>query len=305
MNNCPFLGQEDNPQTLTDFASSCNCCYRTERPAPILLETQQNYCLTKNYPNCPIYQDISHLTLPIGVSSDRWVEPNRPASKLIWAAFAIFFLLGILAMSWFIKPNSFLSKRSEPTPIPISKSSMPLAETSLTDIVPTPTLAMTSTSRPPATLTETPTTIPFTAVPLGLGTPSKTIPQLLIHRIVQGDSLALLASRFGTSVAAIRSVNYFLPVPLWEGVLVVVPINTADVSDLPAFEPYQVKDRSMSISDVALNLNTTPELLSRYNAMDPNAILIKDSWLIIPRPFPPPTGLPLATDDGKIQNYGE
>jgi LysM repeat protein len=307
LNNCPFLGQEDDPQTHTDFSSSRNYCYRTEKPTPILLESQQSYCLTKDYPNCPIYQDISHLTLPIGVSSDKWVEPDRPISKLVWTAFVVFFLLGVLVISWFIKPNLFLSKRLEPTPIPISKSSIPLAETSLTDIVPTPTLVLTSTLHPSATATstETPTAIPFTPVPLGLGTPSKTIPQLLIHRIAQGDSLALLASRFGTSVAAIQSVNYFLPVPLWEGVLVVIPINTIDVSDLPAFEPYQIKERSMSLSDAALALNTTPELLSRYNPMDPNTILVKDSWLIIPRPFPPPTGLPLATADGKIQNYGE
>ena len=79
--------------------------------------------------------------------------------------------------------------------------------------------------------------------------------------------------------------------------MVVIPLNTTDVSALPAFEPYQVKDRSLSMKDTALALNTSPELVGRYNQLDPNAILPVDSWLLIPRPFPPPTGLPLARAD--------
>jgi hypothetical protein len=90
-------------------------------------------------------------------------------------------------------------------------------------------------------------------------------------------------------------------VPLWEGVLVVIPLNITDVSALPAFEPYQVKDRSLTLKETAFALNASSESVSRYNQMDPSTILPVGSWLLIPRPFPPPTGLPLETPDGKIQ----
>jgi hypothetical protein len=304
LNNCPFLGLEDDPQTLIGFSSDRNFCYRTEKPTPVLLDHQQKYCLTKKYPGCPVFQDISHLTLPIEVRQHNQPEPKWSISRGVWVALAVFFLAGILAMSWFSRPGLFALGQPVSTQTIMPENTMLVVETALPIVVqpqPTPTLETTSTLSPFPTPTEAPTLIPVTSVPLALETPSGSTPQLLIHRIVPGDSLALLAERFGTSVAAIRSVNYFLPVPLWEGVLVVVPLDTTDVSALPAFEPYQVKDRSLTLKETAFALNASAESVSRYNQMDPNTILPIGSWLFIPRPFPPPTGLPLATQDGKIQ----
>lgn len=304
MNNCPFLGLDDDPQTLIGFSSDRNFCYRTEKPTPILLDHQQKYCLTKKYPGCPVFQDISHLTLPIEIRHHNQPEPKRSISKGVWVALAVFFLAGILAMSWFSRPGIFVLGQPVLIQTIMPGKTISLAETALPLTVQsqlTPTLEMTSTLSPFPTPTEAPTLTPITGVPLALETPSGSTPQLLIHRIVSGDSLARLAEHFGTSVAAIRSVNYFLPVPLWEGVLVVIPLNTTDVSALPAFEPYQVKDRLTTLNNKAFALNTSPELLSRYNQLDPNAVIPVDSWLLIPRPFPPPTGLPLATQDGKLQ----
>jgi hypothetical protein len=305
LNNCPFLGQDQDPQTHISFSSEHNYCYRTEKPTAVLPEQQQKYCLTKNYPGCPVYQDISHLTLPVEVGNHA-VDQKRPKSKIAMAFSALLMLIAFV-VSWFYIFKPMTNRQPVLTTISVNTNAIPsriVEQEAVIQSTPSPTFQAAVAIHLSPTPTELPTSIPFTAVPLGLGTPSKTTPQLLIHQIVPGDSLALLAKRFGTSVAAIRNVNYFLPVPLWEGVLVIIPINTIDVSDLPAFEPYQVKDRSMTLKDVAFALNTDPKLLNRYNPGDPNAFLFVDSWLMIPRPFPPPTGLPLETPDGKIQNYG-
>lgn len=301
MNNCPFLGQDDDPQTHIGFSSERNYCYRTEKPTAVLNEQQQVYCLTKDYPGCPVYQDISHLTLPIEIPHESSGEPKRSTPKIAVALFVSFLIIVLMVTGWFYKSVS--STQVQPTETIFFSNATSIA-VNQTKPSPISIATATPTMYPSLTPTDMPTPIPSTAIPLGLGTPSKTTPQLVIHRITQGDSLALLASRYGTSVAAIRSVNYYHPVPLWDGVLVVIPVNTLDVSNLPAFEPYQVKERSLTLKDVAYDLNTTPELLSQYNSTDPNAILFVDSWLFVPRPFPPPTGLPLATQDGKIQNDG-
>lgn len=311
MTNCPFLGLEEDPQTLSVFPSEHNFCYRTEKPTPIELAYQQEYCLIKNHLNCPVFQDISHLTLPI--ASRQVVPPPVPRPLVlrgVWAALAVFFLAGSLAaLGWFFRSGLFVSQPAEPTrTIPLT--AMPVTATLPPLVVqplPTPTLGIASILNPPVlpttipTATATSTPLPVTSIPLGLETPVGTAPRLLVHRIQPGENLDKLAVRYGTSSAAIRSVNYFLPVPLWEGVMVVIPIKTTDVSGLPAFEPYQVKDGSKTLEDVAWLQNTSPELVSRYNQMDPAVILSAGGWILIPRPSPPPTGLPLATLEGKIQ----
>jgi len=307
LKNCPFLGLDEDPQTSIDFASDRNYCYRTEKPTPILLEHQKKYCLAKNYPTCPVFQDLSHLTLPIDQGLGNQPEPKRSNSKGFWMMLVAGLLVGIIALSWISQVGTLARKQ----PIPSMESETGNTEfqtpTALPVAVqpePTATLPSASFSSPSPTSTSSPTSTPAIGLYWGLETPSKTVPQLLIHQIGPGDSLALLAARHGTSVAAIQRVNYFLPVPLWEGVLVIVPLNLMDVSALPAFEPYQVKERSLTLKETAFALNTDPELVSRYNQTDLNAILPQDSWLLIPRPFPPPTGLPLETPDSAIQNYG-
>jgi LysM repeat protein len=304
LNNCPFLGLEEDPQTLIGFSSDRNFCYRTEKPTPILLEHQQKYCLTKNHTGCPVFQDISHLTLPIEIRQPPPAGLKRSIAWRVGVAFAVILLAGMLALSWFYKPGLFALGQPAPALTIMPENTVPLGETTLPLAVhsqPTSTRELTSTLRPSSTPTGTPTPVPITSIPLGLETPSGTTPQLLIHRIVPGDNLSQLAERYGTSAAAIQSINYFLPVPLWIDLMVVIPLNTTDVSALPAFETYQVKDGSLTLKDVAWALNTSSELVSRYNLVNPTTNLLVDSWLIIPRPFPPPTGLPLATQEGKIE----
>ncbi len=56
---------------------------------------------------------------------------------------------------------------------------------------------------------------------------------LLEHRVAEGESLQVFANLYNTSVEAIRNVNYDLIAPLWIDWLVVIPMNTMDVSGIP------------------------------------------------------------------------
>lgn len=302
MNNCPFLGLDEDPQTLIGFSSDRNYCYRTEKPTSIPVLHQQKYCLTKTHPHCPVYQDLSHLTLPIEIASRSQPVRKRSIPRGVWVTGTVLILAGSLALGWlaFGQPASPVAAVPVNT-LPLTATASPLP----TRPKPISVFKNTSTLSPSPTPSETPTVTPtptqMTTLPLGLETPSVGTPQLLIHQIGPGDSLNQLAEKHGTSVEAIRRVNYFLPVPLWQGLMIVIPLKTTEVSALPAFQPFQVVDGALRMEDLAWALNTSPELVSRYNQVDPKAVLPVGSWLLIPLSTPPPTGLPLATLEGKIE----
>jgi hypothetical protein len=298
---CPFLGLEEDPLSVLEFSSDRNFCYLTEKPTPVLSVRQQKYCLTPEHPDCPVFRARAHLSVPGEI---RPAPPRRSLRGLIWAALVILISLGILAASWLGQSGRFAFGGPELTrTLTPEKSNLPIETSQPQDIQTrsTATLQPTRTLKPSPAPTGTPSPTLTASLPLGLETPVGIRPRLLLHRAVPGDNLALLAERYGTSVDAIRSINYFLPLPLWEGAMVVIPFKTMDVSDLATFEAYQVEEGTLTLEETAWALNTSPELVSRYNLLDPKTIPQAGSWLIIPRPLPPPTGLPLATQDGKIE----
>jgi LysM repeat protein len=120
------------------------------------------------------------------------------------------------------------------------------------------------------------------SIPPGVETPIGSSPQLLIHRVILGESLPLLAKRYGSSSEAIQKINYQMPVPLWEGWMVVIPLKTTDVSALPVFKTYQVKESSLTLEKVAQSLDVNLDLIQRYNPLQAEDVLPVDCWLLIP-----------------------
>jgi hypothetical protein len=100
-----------------------------------------------------------------------------------------------------------------------------------------------------------------------LETPFGNQPNFLIHQVTSGESLVLIANRYGTSQEAIRAVNFFLPAPLWSGWLLVIPLNTVDVENVPAFEVYVISEEDVNANQLAINLDTDLEALLYYNAI--------------------------------------
>lgn len=127
-----------------------------------------------------------------------------------------------------------------------------------------------------------PTSTPKSTCGHALDTPfGKTI-KFVIHRVARGENLTLYARQYETSTEAILAVNYHLTMPVWEDWIIVIPLETVDVSDVPPFEPYQAIGTSMSSDELATQLNTDPQSLSAYNAFESGCKTFS-GWLLVPR----------------------
>ena len=59
---CPFVGLEQDPQSLTSYPSARNFCYRLRQPKSVRLEYQQQYCLSSAYQRCLVYKRGEQLS---------------------------------------------------------------------------------------------------------------------------------------------------------------------------------------------------------------------------------------------------
>jgi cytoskeletal protein RodZ len=191
---------------------------------------------------------------------------------------------GIFALSWPALQGWWSSGARRPVSLPASTTAPVLEITQSPSPDPVVVLPPTSitTSIPSETVEPAPTSTPERVFALEL--PRATTPQLLIHQVVAGENYTLLEKRYGTSAAAIQSINPSQPVGLWAGFMVVIPLNTLDVSDLPGFETYQVKNVSLTLAALAEKLGADVGLMERYNLLQAQDVLPVDAWLLVPRP---------------------
>jgi len=133
-----------------------------------------------------------------------------------------------------------------------------------------------------ATLTIEPTNLLFVRaldLPFSIGNS-----RFLIHRVLAGETLAGLASKYSTTVEVIDAVNIIIPTPLWVGrILVISPGMGAIDPALPAFEPYEVPDKEISLFDLAGRLKVDQGLLKYYTSCGDPCLFVAGDWLIIPR----------------------
>ena len=104
----------------------------------------------------------------------------------------------------------------------------------------------------------------------------------IIHKVIPGESLELYAKDYNTTVEAIRAVNFKLPSFLPLDWTVVIPYNIIDVTDVPAFEPYEIK-QTTTVEALADQLAVDLTELRRYNRIPSGYILNPGEWLLVPR----------------------
>jgi hypothetical protein len=105
---------------------------------------------------------------------------------------------------------------------------------------------------------------------------------LLVHRVLPGESIAMLANEYVTTEDAIRAVNYGMGETLWAHTLVVIPFERSNVSGIPPMTAYLIDVSSISIETLAVEKSVDVELLRTWNALPKGYLFHLGEVFIIP-----------------------
>lgn len=318
---CPFLGLPDDRSTSLAYASPWNYCYHAAPPASIHVSHQDETCLCPHYTQCAVYLSAKSEPLPsplrgrlrVGILKYRPV--GKQSRSVLFFLLAAFIALTIFLGQEFLfarereniasidTTSNYLPSNNPPnqsrTGLPNSQlqttlavtniftglvSSVPIQGTtdSLSPDVPLQTSESSSTRFPAASRTSALTATPEGTCGHALDVPFGKDSKFVVHRVVSGENLTLYAGQYHTSTNAILAVNYHLPMPVWEDWIIVIPVDTLDVSEVPPFEPYQAIGTRISLGELAKQLNTDPQSLYKHNAFE-GACKIFSGWLLVPR----------------------
>jgi LysM repeat protein len=274
---CPFIGFEDDPSTALAYPAKYNFCFHARPVSPVSLVYQRNKCLTEHYADCPVFLNENPAPLPKGIRGERisriaainWLSITALIAVLI-IGLAATILTGIIPIPGFEPPLAGFSFATR-TPA-LQPEVLPSQEPTLTP-------------EPTATLMPTPTAtwvIPVKITPRALETPFGSSPQLVIHKVAAGEGFILLAENFNTTAEAIKAINFELPESLWENTILVIPINTDDVTALPQFDVAEIRAEGMTIETYAERMQVDVELLKKYNDLPEGYTLKMGELLIVP-----------------------
>jgi LysM repeat protein len=280
---CPYIGLQDDPETQVAFPSEINFCHHLKTPGPVSLEYQRTFCQSGRHILCEIFPEGHYTRLPARaqVVAGEGTLIRRP--WLLTVVIMLFlFVAGGVALSqpswrllhFFLEAPPQIGKTLPAPPVTVPPSpTQPSATAASADFTSTAEITTTSVSLGTVAL-----------APLGLETPIGTSPTLLIHRVLPGESLDLIAARFDTSVEAIQAINYFLPSPLLADLSIIIPLGQTQTAGLPQFEAYQVSVAGITIEQLAQSLGVNIVQLRKYNLLPEGAMLVAGQWLLLPRP---------------------
>jgi LysM repeat protein len=216
---CPLLGLVGDRRSVIDGVDASHRCHAESPPPPLSRQEQAQLCLTPAHPRCERY--LRHVAasgggipgrLPIGdglVSTRMVLTPapawrgiagrarQAPRGPLLLGAGAALVLgaAGIAVASGVIDPGTAEASPTTST----DPTSSPTPTTT-----PTPSPTVEATAPPTAVPTPAPTPVatpPPTPAPTPAPTPQTT------YVVQEGDTLAAIAQRFGTTVEAMQAAN--------------------------------------------------------------------------------------------------
>jgi hypothetical protein len=303
-NFCPFLGLQDDHQSLMAYISPQNCCYRCKPIVSVDLDQQNNYCLGAAYGKCPVYNREVGKPLPRALQFRESQRSVRSGSSRI-AVISVILIVLITAGIWINsrKSQSGLMTSISPASAIVQSIDLPTNKAPVTDTPRTlPVMAVPTTFETPGptfTLTVspfpslTPTSSSATSTQVeqttatGLSARSLEVPigrgqAYLIHRIISGENLPILAQKYQTSAEALTAINFKLTVPIWAESLIVIPLGVIDPAGLPIFEPFQIVDDQITPEALAGKLSFDVEAFKSFNDLTSDEKLQKGDWVLIP-----------------------
>jgi LysM repeat protein len=291
---CPHLGSQIDEHTRFAYPSQGNSCYRLKPPAPLALDYQDQVCFTETHGQCPVFLAKAPETLP-EAARRRAASPPRRTSPWFWTFLLVTVLL-LVAVAVALRPNnpppavaaitrpslaSPMAVLSLPSPTPSASPSPAPSRTS-------PPARVNSISTPTRTATASPSpTASFTPAPPtpgpDLGTPFGETSQFILHKVIAGESLAVIAERFDTSVEVLSAVNVFVRGQrLWVGAVLIVLPGQRDAAFLPRFSPLYLSEDTQ-VDQLAWEYGVSAADLRRYNSLGPDAWIPGGRWVIIPQ----------------------
>jgi len=304
--SCTYLGMYDDPSTSYAFATNSNFCHRIKPNQTINLAHQTRYCLSPEYPTCPIYQtpnveSNSNQISEHGVSDKRKITtPSRfwGLSILIFSILAIMLIIYNFSNkgSTSHKPlstNDLISSSSEEMNIitgtitvAASKvtpfASMPRITqsaifTSTSSLFPSPTPIQTTTP----SITLSPTLLSPTPGPK-LGESFGPDDHFILHLVKQGESLSIIAQTYQTTVEVLRTINNVVQgASVWADTVIVVIPGQEDITNLTKFKVIQLEEPT-DINQLAIEYKFSIDELKYLNELGDSSIIPAGRWLIIP-----------------------
>ena len=224
---CPLLGLHGDARSAIDGVDGAHRCFAEAIPIALDRNQQARVCLSDAHQRCDRY--LAHVSrhggihpgrtsLAGGLVATRMVLAPEPAWRgmagrarqarsgplaAIGAAAAVLGIGGVALATGVLDPGSGPPGDLLAT----SPGASPTA---------TPTARPTPTPTPSPTLSPSPTPVPTpvpepTAAPTAAPTPPPTVaappPTQRTYTVQQGDTLSLIAQRFGTTVQAIQAAN--------------------------------------------------------------------------------------------------
>jgi hypothetical protein len=281
---CPFIGMRHDPKTSFIFPARGNLCYHCKSPAIPSLEHQGSFCINGAYTRCPIYINAKEQLFP---AQFRIKESSQ--HKLDLRLLALF--IGIVLFVFVIGQSGILGgiKGWSLVLIPAPTS------TAFLQPIFSATTALPQPSAMPALATKTKIPTPI-HIPTHTSTPTVTpqahaldIPvqvegrRFIIHRVLEGEGIEILAKNYATKPDVIRMLNYKIPPIVWANLAIVLLPGVQNVDPaLPVFQAYQVVDQEITVEELAQKLNADAASLRFYNACPEICRLKAGDWLIVP-----------------------
>ncbi|MDF1520887.1 MAG: LysM peptidoglycan-binding domain-containing protein [Brevefilum sp.] len=289
--SCPFLGLVDDRESFTSYPSEWNVCYHVAPETTPMLSHQAAFCLNADYALCPIFKAETIQKIPDEIRLRRPISFEKIKKLgliivLIVLAFLVF--IGIMFRErWLGQMPGFGSRISTETEMvnPGDYQTDVLGDQTKTEL-------FSEIGLTPLVTEQNPTDTPVTPSPtktdpiLALDIPVGDEVQFVMHRVLPGESLAIFADQYNTSIDAIIAVNADLISPLWVDWVVIVPVDFSDVSGMPAFEAHQVEEEGISLVALSERLSAAVDQMALYNNIDEDHKLHAGEWLLVPRGNP-------------------
>jgi hypothetical protein len=232
---CPLLALAGERGATVDGVDAAHRCFAEDPPAPLDRATQAQLCLTDAHARCERYLAFASRTgastpgrsrIADGFVTTRLLLAPQPAWRGMagrargarltpWVVGSGVAALGLAGAA--IAGPLLGDRGSGAASASITPSASPSAEPT-PRATPSPSPSPSPTASPRPTPSPTPTPVPQTPAPTPVPTPVQT------YTVAQGDTLAAIADRFGTSVGVLQAANGIEdPDEIFVGQVLVIP----------------------------------------------------------------------------------